>query len=232
MSRGCLDGQVGPGAARVSRLSWIRDLLAFDGCEVMVNLAIKNLARFVEQPEFEPHLPVLFGSQLWRDAIALPLAERRTFLLRLYEEQLRTVAGFRYVRSFCVISESGQPSYYLVYATRHLRGLEVAKDAMWKVDPSGWYQFSTRYGSDVSLFVRDEVGTGGLERELKQQFAGKSVRVTRLEEFVLTDTDYRKAHLREALRAMERREEIIDVSGRKRRLTYPQRSVVRFAPGL
>jgi hypothetical protein len=49
-------------------MTQIRDLLAFDGCEVMVNLAIKNLARFVEQPEFDAHLPTLFGSQRWREA--------------------------------------------------------------------------------------------------------------------------------------------------------------------
>jgi len=40
------------------------------------------------------------------------------------------------------------------------------------------------------------------------------VRVTRFEEFVLADTDHRKAHLREAFKAMERREEIVDISGR------------------
>jgi hypothetical protein len=118
------------------------------------------------------------------------------------------------MRSFCMISESGQPSYYLVYGTRHLRGLEVAKDAMWKVNPSGWYQFTTRYGSNVSLFVRDEVGTAGLERELKRRFAGQGRADGPIGGVVLADTDYRKAHLRQALKTMEQRKEIIEVSGR------------------
>lgn len=70
-------------------MAQIRDLLAFTGCEVMLNLAIKNLVRFVNSPEFAAHLPVLFGTDQWRDAVELPTDERRQFLVELYEQQLR-----------------------------------------------------------------------------------------------------------------------------------------------
>lgn len=126
-------------------------------------------------------------------------------------------------------SKTGQPSYYLVYGTRHLRGLQVVKDAMWKVDPAGGYEFSARAGNTLSLFT-DAFGTlGELQRALRERFSGQTPTIATVEEFVLVDTDYRKKHVREALKAMEQRGEIAEVTGRKRRFTYPQGSRIRFA---
>jgi three-Cys-motif partner protein len=85
----------------------------------------------------------LFGTKKWKEIrkITDP-EERHHFIIELYKKQLRDVTGARYVRSFEIIGEYNQVIYDLVFATKHQKGLEVMKEAMWKVDPRGTYRFS------------------------------------------------------------------------------------------
>lgn len=71
-------------------------------------------------------------------------------------------AGFEYRLQFEVVPKTGQP-LYLVYGTTHPKGVEVMKDAMWRVDGEGGMSFRdprTR-GAQVSGQL-DLFGSGGL----------------------------------------------------------------------
>jgi three-Cys-motif partner protein len=58
--------------------------------------------------------------------------ERWREWLTTYREALRR-AGFRFQLHFQIVPKTGLP-LYLVYGTKHEKGVEVMKDAMWEVD--------------------------------------------------------------------------------------------------
>lgn len=203
-------------------------LLTFERCEVLLNLAVKNMARFTKTPEFEPHLTRMFGDDRWRQILDFEAKERPRRLLRLYVDSLRDSCDFHFTWTFEMISR-GTTSYYLVYGTRHIKGLEVMKDVMWKVDPSGNFRFSSRFEDNEVRLMDPAVSAHILRGALLKRFRGRTATVDELEEFVLLKTPYRKAHLRkEALVPLERTGKVsVERPGRH---GYPPGTRVTFPP--
>jgi three-Cys-motif partner protein len=76
---------------------------------------------------------VFGGREFWQPAEAeLRADERWRVWLKTYREALRR-AGFQYQLNFEVVPSTGLP-LHLVYGTRHPKGVEEMKDAMWAVD--------------------------------------------------------------------------------------------------
>jgi hypothetical protein len=123
----------------------------------------------------------------------------------------------------------GKNVYSLIFATRHVRGLEAMKDAMWDVDPSGGYRFSDRHHGSTSLFD-GLVDVGPLRIAMLERFAGEDVRVdTTLHEWVLAETIYGPQHYKkQVLKPLEDENLIECITPRNRRLTYPVGTVIRF----
>jgi len=90
------------------------------------------------------HLDGLFGTQEWRQVIEqlLPPGEREKRLHDLYQHQLRTAGGARFVRSFRMRNRGNRTDYFLFFGTNSLKGLDKMKQAMWSADPSGACDFS------------------------------------------------------------------------------------------
>lgn len=174
----------------------IRELMSFDRCELLVNLATQSMARWIKSPEFEKHHDALFGTAEWRQGAELPLVDRRRYLVDPYEQQLREQCGFTHTLHFEMINPGGQHSYYLVYATNHRKGVEIMKDAMWAVDPSGGSRFAARFAGQEVLFSGDAVDTGPLRSALLVEFSGQTVSIERLEEFTLFRTPFQLGHLK------------------------------------
>jgi hypothetical protein len=78
----------------------------------------------------------LFGCDDYLKADGLPPRDRKEFLASLYERQLREFGNFPYVSRFEMIEKNGRTSYFLYHCTRNLKGLEVMRSAMWKIDPN------------------------------------------------------------------------------------------------
>jgi three-Cys-motif partner protein len=182
----------------------VADLMSFDRGEVLLNFAVKNMARFTSTKEMAPHLDRLFGSDAWRAALDVGVAERPRLLLKLYVEALEANCRFDYTWPFEMVS-AGTTSYYLVYGTRHIKGLEVMKDSMWKVAPSGRFRFSSTL-EDNHITLEDPAASSHFfQQALLRTFAGKSPTIGEVEQFVLIKTPYRKAHTRrEGLLPLER----------------------------
>jgi three-Cys-motif partner protein len=90
---------------------------------------------FSRREGLEPEkFDVVFGGrQYWEPANReSDPNERWRLWLATYRAALQR-AGFRYQLHFCIVPRTGQP-LYLVYGTGHEKGVEVMKDAMWKVD--------------------------------------------------------------------------------------------------
>jgi three-Cys-motif partner protein len=90
---------------------------------------------FSRRESLDPEqLDLVFGGrQFWIPANAEVKADERwRAWLAIYRDALGR-AGFRYQLQFKIVPRTGQP-LYLVYGTGHPKGVEVMKDAMWKVD--------------------------------------------------------------------------------------------------
>lgn len=211
----------------------IRDLLASDKCEVLFNFMYGSVSRFVadERPGVARHFAELFGTseeEHWA-ASALTGEERKTFLRDLYMNQLRDVGKFSFVRDFEMMDiERGRTAYFLMFGTRHHKGLQVMKEAMWALDPVSGARFAGFAGRQQVLF-EERPNTAPLRVALLERFSGESVAVEAIERFVIEETDYKTTHYKkQVLKVLEDEGLIVCESERRRRGTYPKGTKLRF----
>lgn len=174
----------------------LKELLASPRCELFVNYMVDYVNRFAAAGNVDHHLTELFGTERYKEAAGLSGKARQQFLHDLYEEQIKKVCDFPFVQSFGMINTTGHIGYYLFYATRDIKGLEIMKDAMWKVDPGGDYRFSDRLAGQTILFIEENLEVGPLRRMLLKSFAGQTATIEEIERFTTIHTPYKKTHLR------------------------------------
>lgn len=232
--------QLAPTFAFIDPFGWsgvplnvIADLLSFDKCEVLFNFMFDSVNRFVadERPGVARHFSELFATDETEHRAAASLSgdERKYFLRDLYMKQLRDVAGFGHVRSFELMDVyRRRTTYFLMFGTRHHKGLQVMKDAMWALDPIGGARFTGFAGGQQMLFGT-EVDVGPLKRALLDRFAGEAVSVEMIERFVIEETDFKTTQYKKSvLKELESDGVVVCESPRKRRLTYPPGTIIRF----
>lgn len=233
--------QLAPTLAFIDPFGWsgvplalIADLLSFDRCEVLFNFMFDSVNRFVadERPGIERHFADLFGTEEaeHRAAASRIGDERKGFLRDMYMRRLHELGGFRYVRSFELMDvERGRTAYFLMFGTRHHKGLEVMKDAMWALDPVTGTRFTGFAGHQQMLF-EPEPNFAPLRAAILERFAGETVSVEKIERFVIEETDYKTTQYKRVLKALEVDGTTTCESPRKRRLTYPPGTMLRL-PG-
>lgn len=170
----------------------------------------------------------LFGSEDWRQAISLSGEARRAFLLGLFEQRLAANDNVEYVRSFQLRTQDGN-DYRLVFGLGHEKGLGLAKDAMWKVDPVSGTSFatSTASGQEVLFAPEDLLDTRPLLAELRAKFGAGWFAIEDAERCTLIDTPFRMGHLRRRTLQPAEREGAIEVD-RPGRSGYPAGTRLRF----
>ena len=201
-------------------------------CELVLILMVDHLNRFLGAEHMRSGRDSLFGTSDFSEVEAALPGERIPLLVALYERQLRGVANFQFALNFEMKRDNGTVAYYIVYATRNMIGVEKFKDAMWKVDPSTGTTFSDRSWNQGQLFTGSNVDLGPLQQQLRNRFEGETVSIERLEEFTLLETSFRKAHVRSALKPMEKQGNIHVVRPTGSRSGFPPGTQVRFIEGL
>jgi three-Cys-motif partner protein len=99
--------------------------------EVLVTLMIRDINRFLGQEDRAESYRRLFGRPGILEKLRnTPPEERAEQAVLEYSQSLKELCGFKYV-SAAVILEPNKESirYFLVYATKHYRGIEVFKAA-------------------------------------------------------------------------------------------------------
>ena len=232
-------GRLAPTFAFVDPFGWsgvpmhtIRDLLAAHKCEVLFNFMHDSVNRFVSdtRPGIRRSFSDLFGTDehTHHQASELRGDERKIFLRDLYMEQLCTVGNFTFVRSLEIADQRrNRTLYYLMFGTRHHRGLQVMKDAMWTLDPIGGTRFSG-FADDQQTLFAPEPDLGRLRQALLVRFAGKTASIEAIERFVIEETDYKTFHHKRVLRELEEQGRIDCETERRRQGTYPPSTVLRF----
>ena len=212
--------------------SIIQEILSNRSCEVLVNFMYEEINRFLGHPDQERNFDLFFGTDQWREGVEHDDPRlRNRFLHDLYHQQLRDIAGAKYVRSFEMRNERDVVDYYLFYATNNMLGLKKMKEAMWKVDESGEFGFSDATDPNQAVLFVNEPRFDLLQRQLLTRFGGCDASIGEIEEFVLAETAFRETHYkRQILRPLELAEppmiEVIDAPPRRRRGTYPDKSLI------
>ena len=185
--------------------SALSDLLALDKSECLFTLMWDAILRHSEHPTFEEYMLELFGDSGWRGRSGGSLKE---YVYQRFEQRLRE-AGAKYVLVFHLWKE-GRHIYSLFFATKGIKGCDVMKQAIWKVDRTGSYTFRGAKSGQSRLAL--PVDHSGLRDDLRAEFGFGWVSVEQADEFVQGDrTRFHSGHLRkETLRPLEL-ERVIEV---------------------
>lgn len=169
--------------------SLVKRLMSHRGCEVLITFMFEELNRFLSQEQVPHHFDALFGCPAWAEALRMSTSsQRKAFLRNLYRRQLEASAGITYVRSFEMYNRDNRPDYFLFFGTKSVYGLKKMKEAMWKVDESGAFQFSDATDPNQSVLFEAGPDTADLRRRLLEAFRGREVSIDTLEEFVVAQT--------------------------------------------
>lgn len=187
---------VDPFGYSTASMSLTGRLLTFPRCEVLIFLPLTHVHRFVGREGQDAALTSLFGCEEWRAAIDLHGDERRAFLLRLFERQLGANPTVEHVRSFQLRTQDGN-DYRLVFGVGHDKGLDLAKDAMWKVDPIGGTSYTATTSTGQEVLFTPDVDTTALLGELRARFGTDWFTTEAAERYTRINTPFRVGHLRQ-----------------------------------
>jgi three-Cys-motif partner protein len=117
----------------------IAPLLQFDPGEVLINFMTGHIRRFIESPneQTQDSFESLFGSGNYKIRVqGLTEGDLDDALVQAYAENVKKTGGFQYACSAIVLHpEIDRTHFHLIYATRHLKGVEVFKDVEKKAMP-------------------------------------------------------------------------------------------------
>jgi len=210
----------------------IKQILQRSRCEVLINFMYEEVNRFLSEEKHAPDYDELFGSTEWRSVIDLPGASaRRKAIHDIYLKQLKTAA--LHVHSFEMLNKGNSTDYFLYFATNNLRGLEKMKEAMWKVDDTGSFQFSDHTDARglMSLFS-SRPNLTPLRDAIKRRFSGERIMIERLTDWVVAETEFLRSHLkRPVLAPMEEAGEVrvVNASSKRRKGTFSDGTLLEFS---
>lgn len=207
-------------------LDLIANLVRDRRSELFILFSYNSVNRWINTPLQQANMRALFGCDDYLRAEGLQPRDRKEFLASLYERQLRTVGGFPYVSRFEMIEKNGRTSYFLYHCTRSIKGLEVMRSAMWKIDPNTGSQFSDKVAGLESMF--DGPIAFDLDARLESQFAGQTVPIRTIQDFVVVGTPFAPEHLKKPTLKPMQLDNRIEVIGQKQRGTFPPGVSVRF----
>jgi three-Cys-motif partner protein len=208
-------------------MSLVRRLLESRKTELYITFMYEFVDRFKATPEFEQPLTELYGTEKWKKGIALEGIDKREFFFGLYRDQLRH-SGAKHVLRFDLY-EGGRLVYAIFFATKHWKGADVMKRAIWSVAPFGDFSFRSAHHGQLVLGL-DTADYSSLREALQKEFRGNGlIAIDRIEEFVAAETDFHIAQLRKhGLVPLETSGALHVESSRKKARSYPPGTKIRF----
>ena len=177
-------------------------VLENDKSECLISFMYEPIRRFHEQPAYERSLDELFGTRDWRKSFEIEEEpDRKQFLHELFAKQLKG-HGATYVVTF-ELWKGNRHVYTLYFTTGSLKGCNLMKESIWKVDPSETFAFRSHVAGLGTLFGPD---TDQLGRQLHARFGKEWTPIERVDDFVMSDeTPFHLGHLRRStLQPLER----------------------------
>ncbi len=209
----------------------VSKVLGNSRCEVLVNFMYEEINRFLSVEKHSHDYDELFGTTEWRAVANLSGAtQRKKAIHDIYLKQLKTTA--LYVHSFEMLNKGNSTDYFLFFATNSLKGLEKMKEAMWKVDDTGSFQFSDHYDARglMSLFSA-QPNLAPLREAILKTFKGRQISIENLLDWVIAETEFLPKHLkRPVLAPMEEAGEIsiVNPAPKRRKGTFSPGTILKF----
>ena len=204
--------------------------------ECLISFMYEDINRFLAHPDpaIQAHYDELFGTDAWRAIATITVPDaRKDQLVGLYQQQLQTIAGLAYVRTFEMVNEGNRTEYFLFFGTNDKRGLSKMKEAMWRADPIAGQAFSDRSVTGQGVLFEPHADLAPLRRQLQTRFQGKGwIPIGEVADFVLVETAYSELiHLKRATLTPMEKEGLLEAKrpgAKPRRGTFPDGTKVRF----
>ena len=181
----------------------IAQLMHLPSTEVYISVMMEHINRLAATEEFAVHLDELYGCRDWRDGLKNLGVERREFFCNLYESQLKTVGNAKFVLRFDVRKKRGGVVYSIFFASSHDQGCDKMKQAMWRVDGTGRFQFRGQLANQTEFEFAPDLEP--LKKILIDRFGKERyLKVEEIEEFMKSDSIlYHSGQYKGALKELE-----------------------------
>lgn len=213
-------------------LELISRIMKNEKCEVFINFMYEDINRFFSLNINEPHLNSLFGTDKWKKILKdqeLSSYDKVWKLHDLYKSQLKSVANIEFVQSFLMKNEFNKPDYFLFFGSNNSLGFEKMKEAMWKINPQGEFEFSdATYNPKQRLLFSPTPKYIILEKEILERFKNKRIPMIELERFVREETLFINKHIRKPILSKlenEGRIKIHCIDGKRKKGTFPSKKI-------
>jgi hypothetical protein len=136
-----------------------------------------------------------------------------------------------------MLDQKNRTAYFLVFGTKHLKGLDEMKKVMWKISPTGDFQFSdyvynkNKLNEGQLILFPPQPDYNDLAKSIWDHFKGKKVGVENIINWVILHTRYCSIHVRKALGIIEEIWKIRKWDAGKpylRKKQFPERIIVEF----
>ena len=201
----------------------LNEFLKFPQCELLINLMYRYIDMAIHQPVQSSNMDALFGCRVWRELSSIENPEdRQTKIVALFSRQLQG----KFVTHMNMMGANNALKYVLLHASNHPKGRNLMKDSMWDVTPDGSFAAHERNNPEQLVFIEPEPNFELLKDMLWKQFAGKQVRMEKIDDWSLL-TPYREKHVQEIIRDYQKRN-IIDASGYSGRFGVKKSPLISF----
>ena len=144
---------IDPFGVKGSPMRLIERILQNDKSECMISFMYEPIRRFHRQSEFKRHLDELFGTTEWKRCLDMKESDaKKQFLHNLFSKQLKR-PGASYVVSF-ELWRGNRHIYTIYFTSNNLKGCDLMKQAIWKVEPTGSYAFQGMLANSDCCFKR------------------------------------------------------------------------------
>ena len=180
-------------------------LLTLPKAEVIINLMYDFATRAVSiaNPALARTLDGLFGIDTWRALSTFSGDDRERAFLELYREQLK-LRGAAYVLPFRMGDDARDRTlYYLLHATKHIKGAQVMKDAMMASGSAGELGYAGAERHQLRPLF--DIDAAHLPTRLMERFQGETHTFDEVIASTFEDTGTcREPEYRTCLKEMER----------------------------
>lgn len=158
-------------------LTTIADLMTLSRSEVLITFMVRDMRRFLGEPNFDAPLTAFFGGNAWRRCIDHQDAEERERCLLLTYSALIRDGVARFATPFRVFEDARrQTLYYLVHLTNEPLGMRKMKDAMVKESPDmTFWPVTMRPPHQLALDIAERPPYPSLQRHLNETYGGQTM---------------------------------------------------------
>ena len=158
-------------------LETIRDLMTLPRAEVLITFMVRDMRRFLAEPNFAEPLDQFFGGSAWKSCVAKESAdERERCLLLTYSALIRDGVA-RFATPFRVFEdERRQTLYYLVHLTNEPLGMREMKKAMIKESPDmTFWPVTVRPPDQLAMDTAEQSPFPSLQRHLADAYSARTL---------------------------------------------------------